>query len=185
VNGSPFKFDIDRFSIQELLQYFHYAASTELSLEDVERDCCHSSRRCADIRDVSAVPCLDRETPDPLAKFTVMNLPRSYLDVGALWTQGIGPTRGSGNIPRVVTRSLHESEISTVANLDASILAKLARSLDLIASGSTQLAKTVTLKGLTIVTVADASDLASVAVRKSREERWTLKPLKNPMASGW
>jgi hypothetical protein len=101
--------------------------------------------------------------PDPLAGFTLMNLPRRDLDIGAVWTQDVGPTRGSGGILRLQTRSLQTSEVSTVSKIHASIFANIARSLHLGASGSSEAGQTLKLQGLTIVTVGDASKLSSVA----------------------
>src|SRR5215469_6876944 len=99
---------------------------------------------------------------DPLAGFTIMNLPRRDLDIGAVWTQGVGPVRGSGGIPRLQTRSLDSAEISRAAKLHGSVNANMARSLNLSASGSDQDKETLKLKGLTIVTVGDAARIASV-----------------------
>ena len=75
---------------------------------------------------------------DPLAGFTIMNLPRRDLDIGALWTQGIGPVRGSSAIPKLQTKSLQTSQVSRVGKVHASIFANIARSLHLSASGSNQ-----------------------------------------------
>jgi hypothetical protein len=55
------------------------------------------------------------------------------------------------------------SEISTVENVDASILGDIADSLHLTGTASDQARRTMKLKGITIVTVADASKLRSVA----------------------
>jgi hypothetical protein len=99
----------------------------------------------------------------PLAGFTIMGLPRSTVDVGALWTQGIGPTQGSSGVTRLQTRSLTSSEISTVQNVDVSIVANMMRLFGAGASGSSAVSSDVKLTGLSIVTVGDASKLRSAA----------------------
>src|SRR5215475_4268313 len=93
-----------------------------------------------------------KKVQNPLDGFTIMNLPRRDVAIGAPWTQGIGPIRGSSDIPRLQDHSLQASEISTVENVDASILADIADSLHLTGTASDQARRTMKLKGITIVT---------------------------------
>lgn len=104
-----------------------------------------------------------KKIADPLAGFTIMNLPRRDVDIGAVWTEGVGPIRGSTGVPKLQTRSLDAGEIKTIENVDASIVGNLASRLSVGASGSNEAQRTTQLKGLTIVTVADASTLSSIA----------------------
>jgi hypothetical protein len=60
----------------------------------------------------------------PLAGFKVVNLPRTGVDIGSVWTQGIGPIRQSAAIPRLQSRSLQSSEIKSAQTFDASVAAK-------------------------------------------------------------
>jgi hypothetical protein len=99
----------------------------------------------------------------PLAGFKVMNLPRTDVEIGAPWTQGIGPVKRSSGIARVQSRSLKSSEIESAQTFDASVAASVLRTLNISSSGSISQKEKMKLKGLSIVTVGDAASLSSIA----------------------
>jgi hypothetical protein len=100
---------------------------------------------------------------DPLAGFTLLDLPRADVKLGSIWTDGVGPTRRLTDVLQTTTRSLDADQIRAVGRVHAGIFASLAKSLHLSVSGSREASRLLKLKGLAIETVADSSKLPSLA----------------------
>src|SRR5579872_5102611 len=92
--------------------------------------------------------------PDVFAGFKLMDVPRDDVKIGSVWQQDVGPIRPPKAIPQLQTRSLSEREMIGASRYNAAIAGNLASRISARVSGSAELAQTIKIKRMSLVTVA-------------------------------
>jgi hypothetical protein len=97
------------------------------------------------------------------AGFKVMDLPRSEVPIGAVWTQGIGPVGVAPKNATSVARSLDNSQIESSDTFRASVIASLFRKIGWDSSGDLERERDLRLEHMTLAGITQASSLPFIA----------------------